>query len=134
MRSAAALASARDEVAQVRYSSSGNFAGSRRPGFGTDRELRQRLGNVIDRFERVQRTSASVADFIEAGGDRRLDVLTASGAGISLPFTPGRNHRVILATLEATTIFIKSFSPRAAFLLDSEYLTVKKSVSEIFAE
>ena len=56
MRSAAALASAREDVAQVRYSRSGNFAGAAgEPGFGTDLQLRQRYGDIVDRLERVQR-------------------------------------------------------------------------------
>ena len=94
MRCAAALASAFEEVAQVRYSRSGNFGAvaAAEPGFGPDRKLRQRLGDVIDRLEGVQRAGAGIADFIDSGGNRRLDVLATSGTGIALPFTPGRNH------------------------------------------
>ena len=68
MRSAAALAAALEEVAQVRYSRSGRMAGSRRPNhdFETDREQRQRLCDIIDRAERVQRAGAGDADFIDA--------------------------------------------------------------------
>src|SRR4029079_10338346 len=62
------------------------------PGFGADRKLRQRLGDVIDCLERVQRAGTGIADFIEAGGDRRLDIFATPGTGIALPFTPGRNH------------------------------------------
>src|SRR5207342_852332 len=62
------------------------------PGFGPDRKLRQRLGDIIDRLEGVQRAGAGIADFIDPGGNRRLDVLAPSGTGIPLPFTPSRNH------------------------------------------
>ena len=94
MRCAAALASAFEEVAQVRYSRSGSLALSRRPNQDLDPtgKLRQRLGDVIDRLEGVQRAGAGVADFINAGRDRRLDIFATPGTGIALPFTPGRNH------------------------------------------
>ena len=94
MRCAAALASAFEEVAQVRYSRSGSLALSRRPNQDLDPtgKLRQRLGDVIDRLEGVQRAGAGIADFIDAGGDRRLDIFATPGTGIALPFTPGRNH------------------------------------------
>src|ERR1700692_4673505 len=94
MRSAAALASARDVVAQVRYSRSGILAGSRRLNHDlepTDNR-RQRPGDVVDRLEGMQRAGAGIADFEQAGADRGFDVFAAAGAGISLPFTPGRNH------------------------------------------
>ncbi len=94
MRSAAALASALVEVAQVRYSRSGvsgRFAPSE-PRFGTDRQQRQRLGHVVDRSERVQRTGCGKANFVNAGDDRRFDIFAAPGPRIPLPFTPGRNH------------------------------------------
>ena len=107
MRSAAALASAREEVAQVRYSRSGNLArlAAAEPGFGTDRQLRQRLGDVIDRLEGVQRAGAGIADFIDAGVIGASMFSPRPGAGIPLPFTPRRNHRVILATSESYNHF-----------------------------
>ena len=69
MRSAAALASAREDVAQVRYSRSGALAASRRENQDLEPtcKLRQRLGDVVDRLERMQRAGAGIADFIDAG-------------------------------------------------------------------
>src|SRR3954465_3417047 len=52
------------------------------------------------------------AVFVDAGADRGFDVLAAAGARISLPFTPGRNHRHSPATFALATIFIKSSWPQ----------------------
>src|SRR3954452_25114946 len=56
----------------------------------------------------MQRAGGGNADFVDAGADRGFDVLAAAGARISLPFTPGRNHRHSPATFALATIFIKS--------------------------
>src|ERR1700737_5026571 len=95
------------------------------PRLGTDRQQRQRLGNIVDRLEGMQRTGAGITDFVQAGADRGFDVLAAANAGISLPFTPGRNHHRFLATSKVTTICIKSFTRLAPFALQSECLTPK---------
>jgi hypothetical protein len=72
----------------------------------------------------MQRASGGDADFIDAGADRGFDVLTTSGTGVSLPLTPGRNHRA-LATSKITTIFVKNIQPKGIFALQSEYLTAR---------
>ena len=119
MRCAAALASAFEEVAQVRSSRSGSFDTSRRqPGFRADRDLCQRLRDVVDRLEGVQHPGAGIADFEDAG-DRRLDVSPARDGG-SAPFTPGRNHRVSLATLEIR-LFLVISSTNDNVLLDRSF-------------
>src|ERR1700733_535345 len=68
-----------------------------------------------------------MADFIDARADRRLDILAALRAGISLPFTPGRNHRRPHAAFKAAIILIKFVSPKHCFVLRSERL-IPKSV------
>src|SRR5580692_8217628 len=70
----------------------------------------------------MQRAGAGIADFEQTGADRCFDVLAAPWPGISFPFTPGRDHRRILATSKTTTIFIKSFNLAALFMLESECL------------
>src|SRR6187551_3409635 len=62
------------------------------PGFRADRQQRQRLGQIIDRPERMQRAGAGDPDLINPRGDRRFEIFAAPGPGISLPFAPGRNH------------------------------------------
>ena len=113
----------------MRYSRSGSLALSRRPNHDLDPtdKLRQRLGDVVDRLEGMQRAGAGIADFVDAGGDRRLDIFATSGTGIPLPFTPGRNHRVSLATLEIRLFLVKWSSQRATFPLQSERFTEKIS-------
>ena len=85
MRSAAALASAFEDVAQVRYSRSGSFGvAAREPGFGTDLQLRQRHGDILDRLERVQRAGAG-----NSGPHRYRGVI---GASMFSP-RPARGYR-----------------------------------------
>src|SRR6476619_5346920 len=83
---------------------------------------RQRLRDIVDRLERVQRTGTGIAHFIEAGADRRLDILAAPGSGVALPFTPGRDHCRVLAIEKSPIICINPFSSKAPFALKSEYM------------
>src|SRR6185312_7599958 len=67
------------------------------PRLRADRQRRQRLGDVIDRAERVQRTGSRKTNFIDARRYGRLNVLAAPRAGVALPFTPSRDHYLPLA-------------------------------------
>src|SRR3954469_22227231 len=40
----------------------------------------------------MQRPSAGKTDFVNAGADRRFDILALPGSGITLPLAPFRNH------------------------------------------
>src|SRR5450631_1991131 len=62
------------------------------PRFGTDGQLRQCLSNVIDRVERVEGAGTGESDFVNSGGNRRLDIVIASGTGIPFPFAPSGDH------------------------------------------
>src|SRR5437899_1819753 len=62
------------------------------PRFGADRKLRQSLGDIVDRAERMQRTCCGKTDFVDARRDRRFDIFATPGPGIPLPIAPGRNH------------------------------------------
>src|SRR6202022_605268 len=95
------------------------------PRPGADRELRQRLGHIVDRTERVQRTCRGKADFVDARGDRRFDIFTTSGPWIPLPIAPGRDHLGSLATTKAANIFIKFSVRQRLFVLQSEHLENK---------
>jgi hypothetical protein len=78
----------------------------------------------------VQRAGAGIANFKDSRGNRRLDILTTAGTGVALPFTPGRNHRVSLATLEIRLFLVNWSSQRATFLLESERFTEKIRLRE----
>src|ERR1700730_83168 len=62
------------------------------PRFGTDRQLCQCLSDVIDRVERVEGAGTGKSDFVDSGGNRRLDILTPPGTGIPFPFAPRGDH------------------------------------------
>src|SRR6266851_5574726 len=84
------------------------------PRFGTGRELRQRLRDIVDGTERVQGTGARIADFIDARGNRRLDILATPGPWIPFPFTPGRYHYCPFTASNAGINLMKIWSPAAS--------------------
>ena len=98
MRCAAALASAFEEVAQVRYSRSGSLAlSAAEPG------SRPKAAPAPGRRYRPPRSAARRcrrSGLRKCRGDRRLDIFATPGTGIALPFTPGRNHCAPFATGE----------------------------------
>ena len=136
MRSAAALASALEEVAQVRYSRSGSSRGlaAAEPGFGTDRQQRQRLGDIIDRAERVQRTGSGKTNFVNA---------RARSAPRYFRHAPARGYRfhslqveIIADPLAARRplIFASNYLPFSADLCRDLNALLPKSVSLAIAQ
>jgi hypothetical protein len=99
MRSAAALAppSKRSRSAIFEVGHFSRFA-PREPRFGADRKLRQGLGDIIDRAERMQRTCRGKTDFVDAG---------VIGASIFSP-RPARGYRFHSLQVE---IISCSYSP-----------------------
>src|SRR4029079_6201231 len=63
-----------------------------KPGFCTNRQQRQRLRQIVNRTEGIQRAGAGDADLVNAGRDRSLEIVAPSWTGIALPFAPGGNH------------------------------------------
>src|SRR5258707_3595121 len=51
------------------------------PRFGTDRQLCQCLGGIIDRVERVEGGGTCISDFVDSGSNLRLDILIAYSSG-----------------------------------------------------
>src|SRR6266404_4309082 len=79
----------------------------------------------------MQCAGTGIADFVKARADRGFDVLAAPRAGISLPFTPGRDHHRSLGTSKVTTICIKSFSAGSAILGWNLNVLLQKSAPQI---
>src|SRR5882672_12881740 len=66
-----------------------------------------------------------MADFIDARGNRRLDILATPGPWIPFPFTPCRNHYRPFAASNAAINLVKSAVRQRPFLLQSERFTTK---------
>src|ERR1700716_4267396 len=126
MRSAAAFAAAREEVAQVRYSSSGNTAGSRRPNHDLDT-----TGNSASAWATLSTASKECSAPVPAKRTSKMPgVIWAS---IFSP-RPGRGYRFHSLHFEIIAVFLskaviknfyKSFSPEPPFVLQSECLNAQ---------
>jgi hypothetical protein len=73
----------------------------------------------------MQGTGARIADFIDARGNRRLDILATPGPRIPFPFTPCRDHYCPFAALKAAINLMKFAVRQRPFLLQSERFTTK---------
>src|SRR5439155_16012547 len=90
------------------------------PGLRADRKQRQRLRQIVDRAERIERTSAGDPDLVDPGRYRRRELVAPSGTGIALPFVTGRNHqRPPRGRSAAKFVSSLSVSPRLGRVLNT---------------